>query len=160
MFGVFRRLGWKKSLLRAGLALLVAFALAQVIPYGRGHSNPPVTQEPRWNAPATRALTSRACFDCHSNLTVWKWYSNVAPGSWLIQMDVDGGRSQFNFSEWDKPQDVSIGDVVDTISGGSMPPWYYTLLHRRASLSSVEKTALINGLQATFAASPPLGGGG
>ena len=160
MIGALRRLGWRKVLFRTGVALVAAFALAQAVPYGRSHSNPPVTLEPRWDSPATRALAARACFDCHSNLTSWRWYSNIAPGSWLIQMDVDGGRSQFNFSEWDKPQDVSIGDIADTIRGGSMPPWYYRLLHSRASLSSAEKNALIGGLQATFAASPPKGGGG
>jgi hypothetical protein len=25
--------------------------------------------------------------DCHSNLTKWPWYSNVAPISWLVQKD-------------------------------------------------------------------------
>lgn len=28
--------------------------------------------------------TMRACADCHSNATVWPWYTNVAPASWLI----------------------------------------------------------------------------
>ena len=153
-------MGWRKVLFRAALALLALFALSQAVPYGRGHSNPPVTLEPRWDAPATRALASRACFDCHSNLTVWRWYSNIAPGSWLIQRDVEGGRSTLNFSAWDKPQGVSIGDIVDAIRGGSMPPWYYTVLHSRASLSSAEQSALIAGLQATFAVSPPKAGGG
>src|SRR5581483_2821093 len=94
-----RRLGW---LLAAGAAL---FLLAQAVPYDRSHTNPPVTAEPRWDSPQTRELAARACFDCHSNLTTWPWYSNVAPISWLVQRDVDGGRSALNFSEWNKPQD-------------------------------------------------------
>ena len=114
------------------LGLLALLVLIQAIPYGRSHSNPPVLAEPRWDSAATRALAGRACFDCHSNLTKWRWYSNVAPVSWLIQEDVDAGRRQFNFSEWSKPQDVSISDVVDAIRGGSMPPWYYTLLHSKS----------------------------
>ena len=36
------------------------------------------------DSPATSALAVRACFDCHSNETVWPWYSNVAPVSWLL----------------------------------------------------------------------------
>jgi hypothetical protein len=43
----------------------------QGVPYGRRHTNPPVRVEPRWDSPGTRALTVRACFDCHSNETVW-----------------------------------------------------------------------------------------
>jgi mono/diheme cytochrome c family protein len=155
-----RAWGWKKLLLRGTIAIVALFALAQAVPYGRNHSNPPVTAEPKWDSPATRALAQRSCFDCHSNLTVWRWYSNIAPVSWLVQADVDGGRSQFNFSEWNKPQDVSIGDIVDTIRSGSMPPGKYTIIHSSASLNSVDQAALIRGLQATFAASPPIGGGG
>jgi hypothetical protein len=84
----------------------------------------------------------------------------VAPVSWLVQRDVDGGRSQFNFSEWNKPQDVSIGDAVDAIRGGSMPPAIYKLMHPTARLSGSDNDALIKGLVATFAADPPKGGGG
>jgi hypothetical protein len=85
-----RSLGWKKLvlLIAAGAALLVA--LIQAVPYGRAHSNPPVVSEPAWDSPRARELAVRACFDCHSNETVWPWYSNIAPVSWLIQSDVAG----------------------------------------------------------------------
>ena len=151
---------WRRTLLWGGVVVVALFALAQAVPYGRSHSNPPVTQEPKWDSPQTRELAARACFDCHSNLTKWRWYSNIAPASWLIQRDVDGGRSQFNFSEWDKPQDVSAGDLADSIRSGSMPPWFYVLPHPGAKLTAAEKLALIRGLAATLAASPPKGGGG
>ncbi len=55
------------------------------------------------NTIETRALAKRACFDCHSNETEWPWYSNVAPVSWLTQMDTLAGRSKMNFSEWNLP---------------------------------------------------------
>lgn len=154
------RMGLKRILLVATLVGVGLFGLIQLVPYGRNHSNPPVLAEPHWNTPATRSLAAKACFDCHSNLTTWPWYSNVAPVSWLVQRDVDGGRSQFNFSEWTKPQDVSIGDAVDAIRGGSMPPAIYRLMHPTARLSGTENDALIKGLVATFAADPPKGGGG
>jgi Haem-binding domain len=154
------RARWLRVLAIAALALLAGFLLVQAVPYGRNHSNPPVTQEPKWDSPTTRALAVRACFDCHSNQTKWRWYSNIAPISWLIQRDVDGGRAQFNFSEWNKPQDVSSGDLADAIRNGSMPPWFYTLPHRSALLSNAEKSALIKGLAATLNASPPRSGPG
>jgi hypothetical protein len=135
------------------------FVLAQMVPYGRWtHSNPPVTAEPKWNSPQTRRLAVQACFDCHSNLTKWPWYSNVAPVSWLVQHDVDAGRSALNFTEWNRPQD-GASDAAGQIAGGSMPPWFYPLMHPKANLSKADQQALINGLAATFAASPPLGGG-
>jgi hypothetical protein len=149
---------WWKWLLWIGAGGLALFALIQAVPYGRSHSNPPVQAEPAWSSPATRALAKRACFDCHSNLSTWPWYSNVAPISWLVQRDVDDGRAALDFSEWGKPQD-GAGDAVEAIAGGSMPPWYYTIMHPKAKLSAAEKQALMNGLAATLRRSPPLGGG-
>lgn len=150
----------KRLLLYAALGLVGLFVLIQAIPYGRDHKNPPVLAEPAWDSSQTRALARRACFDCHSNLTTWPWYSNIAPESWLIERDVKGGRSTFNLSEWNRPQDVSLGDVTEAINGGGMPPWYYTLLHSKAGLSKTEKQRLIDGLTRTFRASPPKPGGG
>jgi hypothetical protein len=150
---------WQRWLLWGGISAFALLVLAQAVPYGRNHSNPPVTKEPAWDSPRTRALAVRACYDCHSNETKWLWYSNIAPVSWLVQRDVDGGRSALNFSEWDKPQDVSSGDIAEAIRGG-MPPWFYTVIHRNAALNATEKNQLISGLNATFAKSPPIGGGG
>ena len=155
-----RPIRWRRGLLWAGLGLVGLFVLIQAVPYGRNHSNPPVSQEPRWDSPQTRALAATACFDCHSNLTKWRWYSNIAPASWLVQRDVDEGRAQFNLSEWNRPQDLSAGDLAETIRSGSMPPWFYVLLHSKAKLSSSQKQALISGLNATLAKSPPKGKGG
>src|SRR5690348_15393640 len=115
-----RRLRRRRVLVWGALALVGIFALMQAVPYGRSHSNPPVTAEPKWNSPQTRALAVRACFDCHSNQTKWRWYSNIAPVSWLVQRDVDGGRGTLNFSEWNRPQDVGAGDLADAIRGGGM----------------------------------------
>jgi mono/diheme cytochrome c family protein len=140
--------------------LVVLFVLAQAVPYGRGHSNPPTTREPAWDSPRTRALAVEACFDCHSNLTRWPWYSNIAPESWLIQRDVDSGRSTLNFSAWDKPQEADIGEIAEAVRGGGMPPWYYRLLHSKSRLSKAEKAELIAGLQRTLQANPPVAGRG
>src|SRR5678815_4980941 len=63
-------------LLRAAVALVLLFGLAQLVPYGRDHANPPVTREVRCDSARTRELAVGACYDCHSNLTVWPWYSN------------------------------------------------------------------------------------
>jgi mono/diheme cytochrome c family protein len=141
------------------LALVGAFLLIQVIPYGRDHTNPPTTAEPAWDSPETRALAAAACFDCHSNETEWPWYTSVAPFSWLTQSDVGEGRDTLNFSEWDQPQAES-DEIPEVIREGEMPPWYYAALHSGARLSDADKERLIEGLRATFLASPPIEGGG
>lgn len=139
-----RRWGW--SALRWWLAgLLVAGLAIQLIPYGHGQTNPPVGVEPAWSSAQARQLAVRACFDCHSNQTTWPWYADVAPVSWLIQRDVDAGRARLNFSQWTQRHE---GGVAEPVQEGSMPPWYYTLLHPTARLSPTETHRLIQALTA------------
>ncbi len=131
---------------RVLVALLVGFVLIQLVPYGRSHTNPAIVQEPAWDGPQTRALAVRACFDCHSNETVWPWYSSIAPVSWLVQRDVDEGRSKYNFSDWGRyPEDGD--DLAEAIAEGEMPPWFYLPLHPDARFTAAEKQALIDGLE-------------
>lgn len=138
----------KKIVLGVLLGLVVGGILIQFLPYGHNHANPAVTAEPQWDSPQTRDLVVRACYDCHSNQTTWPWYSNIAPFSWLIQHDVEEGRSRLNFTEWNGSREGG-DDATRQVQRGSMPQWYYVGLHPAANLSAVEKQALINGLQAS-----------
>jgi hypothetical protein len=142
----------KRILIGIGIGLVAAFAITQLIPYGRDHSNHPVVKEPAWDSPATRELAVRACFDCHSNETHWPWYSHVAPTSWLLQSNVDEGRRVLNLSEWTHPYEEA-GEAADTVLDGTMPLSSYLLLHPRARLSAAEKQQLADGLRATLGAS-------
>jgi len=143
--------GWKIAW-TVVLAVVGLLAVAQLVPYGRDHTNPPVVAEPRWDRPATRELARRACFDCHSNETRWPWYSHVAPASWLVQNDVDEGRYELNFSRWDRVYEEAheSGDVVRE---GGMPPRYYLWMHGDAKLTAAEREELARGLDASLA--PP-----
>jgi len=123
--------------------------IMQVIPYGRAHENPPVIQEPTWDSPRTRELAVRACFDCHSNQTTWPWYSNLAPLSWVVQHDVDVGRSVLNFSEWTRDYELVNASGPSVISR-EMPPRKYRWLHESSNLTHDEKVELARGLNATF----------
>lgn len=134
---------------RLGIGILVVLLALQLVPYGRRHTNPPGRVEPRWDSEATRALAVRACYDCHSNETVWPWYSHVAPVSWLAQRDVDEGRRKLNFSQWDRPQ-KEAHESGKTVRKGEMPPWFYPPAHRDARLTAAETQALITGLEATL----------
>jgi len=138
----------RKVLLSAFVLLVGGFLLIQLLPYGRNHSNPPVINEPAWDSSQTKELAVRACYDCHSNETVWPWYSNVAPVSWLVQHDVDEGRQYLNFSEWGSGRgEGEEGDeMAEVIYEGEMPPPYYLLTHPEARLTDAEKQSLANGL--------------
>ena len=142
---------------RVGLVaagLLGLLLLAQAIPYGRAHSHRRASRAARFDSASTRTLVANACGDCHSYDTKWRWYSNIAPASWLVQRDVDDGRSILNFSTWDRPQ-PGVDEVVDQVLSGSMPPVQYKVVHPAARLSKAERRRLADGLRRTYAADPP-----
>jgi hypothetical protein len=139
---------WRLARWGGGIVVVVLLAI-QLVPYGRAHVNPPVTKEPPWDRPQTRALAVRACFDCHSNETHWPWYTLVAPISWLSQYDVEEGRRVLNYSEWDRSQ-REAHESAKSVRTGEMPPWFYMLPRPHARLTPAERTALIAGLEATF----------
>jgi len=129
----------------------IALAAIQLVPYGRDHNNPPVTGEPKWDSPRTIELFGRACKNCHSNETLWPWYSSVAPVSWLTQFDVSLGRSAFNVSEWGRTTGENEGDkAAGEVKEGKMPPFIYLPAHPEAKLTADEKVELARGLAATF----------
>jgi hypothetical protein len=142
---------WRRLAVGAGLLAV----LIQLVPYGRDHASGGTTAEPAWDSQQTRTLFVGACGDCHSNLTKWPWYSNVAPISWLTQSDVDGGRRVFDVSTWDTSRHEDVKDMVRAIVGGEMPPFYYKPMHPASRLSASEQAALIDGLRRTFADPAP-----
>ena len=87
-----------------------------------------------------------SCMDCHSNQTVWPWYSNVAPVSWFVVDHVNHGRRHLNFSDWARYDEGEADEMLDgicrTAKGGVMPLSSYTLLHHEAKLSAAEVDAL------------------
>lgn len=132
------------------IGLLIAAIAIQFIPYGKDHSNPPIVAEPKWDSPKTKELFARACADCHSHETVWPWYSNIAPVSWLLQHDVDEGREHFNVSMWSVQKKNKGDEAKEEFDEGEMPMWIYTLTHPEATFSKSDREALSQGLLATF----------
>lgn len=133
----------KKILKIAFIALVLAAAVIQLVPVEK--SNPPVETEVPAPAPV-RAILRRACYDCHSNETVWPWYSRVAPVSWLVASDVREARQEMNFSTWNlyapAKQVRKLGRAWKEIDADEMPLWYYKMMHRDAELSAADKAAL------------------
>ncbi len=125
-----------------------AFVAVQFVPYGRDHTNPPVTAAYAWRSAEARAVAEKACYDCHSNETVWPWYANVAPASWLVQRDVEEGRDRLNFSEWSPGSEAvaaAIGSAIaEVVAEGEMPPLQYRIVHGGARLSDAERRLLID----------------
>ena len=134
-----------KRILGYGLVVLVVLLVAaQLVPYGSAE-NPPV--ETDIAAPEdVRQVLRRACYDCHSNETVWPWYSHVAPAKWLVRHDVEEGREHLNFSTWNRydaeERDEAFEEVVEVMDEGEMPPAVYTPLHADARLTDADRALI------------------
>jgi hypothetical protein len=125
------------------VGLCVAFIAIQVVPVNR--SNPPVQGDFR-GSPEVASVLHRACYDCHSNETVWPWYSRVAPVSWVIARDVHEGRAALNFSTWNRlsaeKQAEARKESWEEVAEGKMPTWYYVAFHPEARLSANDPSVL------------------
>lgn len=122
---------------------LAALVIAQA--FRTDKTNPPAQQNVA-APPEVAAVLRRACYDCHSNETVWPWYSNVAPISWLLARDVREGRRELNFSAWNaydaKKQAKKLKETAKEVANGGMPPWLYTAMHPHAALSQIDAERL------------------
>ena len=134
----------KKWTASVGIVLIVALIVAQFVPIER--TNPAVEADVP-NSPELKSVLRRACYDCHSNETVWPWYSYVAPISWLIAKDVKEGRREVNFSVWNQYSESRRGrkfkEIVEQVEQGKMPQWYYVLVHPEAKLSAGDKEMIV-----------------
>lgn len=143
-----------KKIVLLGIGAIAVFVILLTVVALMLETNPPVTKEPNWDSPQTKALAQRACFDCHSNQTQWPWYDKMPVGSWIAVFDTLRGRRALNFSEWGTQTQRGEGgeggrggdDMGRVIQNGSMPPSLYTMMHPNAILNDQEKQQLIDGL--------------
>ena len=136
--------------LKQGAVIVVAvFVVAQLIRPTR--TNPPTDATRTIQAHMGTARTlgpvlNRACGDCHSNATVWPWYTQVAPLSWLMAYTVKEGRKVVNFSEWaayaPDQQRTLLERSCRAVSSGKMPGGAWTWLHPDAQLSTGDVEAI------------------
>jgi heme-binding protein len=131
-----------RRLKQAAVALAVVFAAGQLV---RPERTNPATDASRTirahvgTASGLVAVLDRACGDCHSNDTVWPWYTQIAPASWLMVYGVTAGRKTVNFSEWasyepELQRTLLSASCQDALTGKMPGP--YTLLRPETRLSA------------------------
>lgn len=130
-----------RRLKQAAIVIVIVFAAAQLVRPERANPTTDATRTIQAHVGTTRELVvvlDRSCRDCHSNNTVWPWYTNIAPLSWLMARGVAEGRKAVNFSEWASyPPDVQrtllTVSCQDATSGKMPGP--YTLVRPETKLS-------------------------
>jgi hypothetical protein len=135
-----KRLG---SIVLSGAALLVVCSVL-VHPFGQiktQRSDKPLLLDSTFDPQAVRTI-ERSCQNCHSEKTEWPWYSYVAPMSWMIENDVQRGRSHMNLSRWNGYNSEEQQEILSRMSvlvrSRAMPLPRYLLLHPEAKLSDAD----------------------
>lgn len=142
-----------RMLLRVGkwAAIVLACLLIAIQFIRPARTNPAVDESQTIQArmqltPKVSGILERSCRDCHSNNTHWPWYSSVAPVSWFLVKDVNGGRKNLNLSEWGQYDQRraarKLDQMCEEVKSGAMPLQSYTQIHRNAKLSSEDVKTL------------------
>ncbi len=91
-------------------------------------------------------LLKTSCYDCHSNNTIYPWYSKVQPMAWLMEDHIKEGKEELNFSEFGayskRKQKSKLKSIISQIIDDEMPLSSYTLMHSNAKLSEKDKQRL------------------
>lgn len=152
----------KRKWVRWLIGIAAFFVIIQGIRPAR--TNPPINSSQEIAAkmsvdPAVQQIFSRSCDDCHSQRTVWPWYSNVAPVSWLVIRDVDAGRRHMNFSNFAMTPPRRLARTLDNVCrevrSGDMPMTIYVPMHPQSKLTAQDVNAICQWTQDRLQALPP-----
>lgn len=130
--------------------LLVALVVMQFIRPARNISTTESTNHinKKYTVPANvNGILEKACYDCHSNNTVYPWYFNIQPVGYWMNDHINEGKDELNFSEFlaysPKKARHKMEKVIEEVKEGGMPLDSYTWIHREAMLTKDEKTELL-----------------
>jgi hypothetical protein len=131
-----------RRLKQAAVVSVAVFGAAQLIRPARANPATDASRTIQAQVGTTSRLAAvldRSCGDCHSNGTVWPWYAQVAPVSWLMARGVAEGRRVVNFSEWaaysPDRQQALLAMSCRAVSDGKMPG-PYTMVRPETRLSA------------------------
>jgi hypothetical protein len=138
------------------LALLIAFVAIQFIQpvHNRSGQVLPTDFTKAFVVPdSVRSILQIACYDCHSNNTVYPWYSNIQPMAWVMARHIKNGKDKLNFSDFGsyttRRQISKLKDIANQIKDAEMPISAYKMMHKNARLSQTEKKLLIDWMSKT-----------
>ncbi len=97
---------------------------------------------------SVQMILKKACYDCHSNNTIYPFYAYIQPIGWLLNSHIKEGKSQLNFSDFGslpkRRQASKLKSIANQIKDGAMPLPAYAMLHKNAVLGKTDKDLIIN----------------
>lgn len=113
----------------------------------KNFSNESITTEELSIDGATLQILDKACFDCHSDNTRYKWYSEIMPIGWLVSHDIEEGKEKLNFSEWksysNEKREHKLEEINEEVAEKEMPEALYLTTHSEAKLTEQEIEKII-----------------
>ena len=132
---------------RTLLILFIIFILMQFIQTNKENIAQEKNLEMKVDNIEVYNILKTACYDCHSNETVWPWYSKIAPFSWVVSNHVTEGKKALNFSTWEnynqEEKEEKIKDIYRT-AYASMPLPSYIFAHENADLTKEQRSLIRN----------------
>ncbi len=136
---------------KIGVVLVLALIVIQFFRPEKNITTQPATTHisKLYTVPAdVEQILVNACYDCHSNNTVYPWYSNIQPVAWWLADHVEDGKKHLNFDTYTtynlRRQYHKMEEVVEQVEANEMPMKSYKLAHSNARLTDAQKQLLIN----------------
>jgi len=135
---------------KVGIGILVVLLLLQAYRPAKNNSNSLENDISKSYAVPddVKQILAKACNDCHSNNTVYPWYSNIQPVRLWLDNHVNDGKRHLNFNEFNSyriaRQYKKLDECIEEVKDGEMPLESYTWVHTNAKLSDTEKQKLFD----------------
>jgi hypothetical protein len=110
-------------------------------------TNPTITQSETLQASMqvpedVQTILKTSCMDCHSNETVYPWYSRIQPSAWFLANHIEEGRSELNFSVFNtyepRRKRKKLKEICEQVQVKEMPLPSYLWIHWDAKLNDVQ----------------------
>jgi hypothetical protein len=139
---------------KIGLGLLLCLIIIQFIRPAKNINTVDVTKQ--ITAVATvpenvRIILKKACTDCHSNNTVYPWYSNIQPAYFWLNEHIKEGKREINFDEFAgyrlSKQYRKMEELIEQVNEGEMPLSSYSWIHKDTKVTNAERATLTSWAQ-------------
>lgn len=141
----------KKVFFIVGIILIVVFIIIQFIKPS-GNASPVIVADnisAKYFVPdEVNEILKVSCYDCHSNTTIYPWYSKVQPVAWYLDNHIVDGKKHLNFDEFSTyalhKQYKKFKEIKQMVHDGEMPLYSYTLLHWKSALDTAQRKSMEN----------------
>ena len=141
----------KKILRRTFQVLLVVFIIIQFFRPAKNRSEGVAANDitKLYAVPENvQSILKTSCYDCHSNNTVYPWYSYIQPVAWWLDNHIKDGKKDLNFSEFAsyriRRQYKKLEEINALVKKDAMPLNSYLWIHKAARLNDQQKLVISN----------------